>query len=106
MAAHQTTVGSISNRTGSCTRTAGSRPPGTGRSWTLSVAGTPTAPPPDCRPDCDAPYADKLLFDIPSEDTTDSDESVVASDLLDQVKEKAEDLLGVGSRMVADVWLA
>lgn len=44
----------------------------------------------------DAPYAEKLLFDIPSEDTADPDESVVASDMLEQIKEKAKDLLGDG----------
>lgn len=44
----------------------------------------------------DAPYAEKLLFDIPTDDTADPDESVIAEDMLEQAKEKLKDLLGNG----------
>lgn len=44
----------------------------------------------------DAPYAEQLLVDIPEGDTNDPDESIVASDMIEQIKEKFKDLVGEG----------
>lgn len=44
----------------------------------------------------DAPYAEKLLFEPPAGDTNDPDESIVASDMLEQMKEKLKDMVGEG----------
>ncbi len=44
----------------------------------------------------DAPYAERLLFDSPAENTADPDEAIIASHILEQMKEKLEDLTGDG----------
>jgi hypothetical protein len=44
----------------------------------------------------DAPYAEKLLLDQPAGNTADPDESIVASDMVEQMKEKTKDLVGEG----------
>jgi hypothetical protein len=44
----------------------------------------------------DAPYAEGLRFEVPSEDTADPDEAVVAGDMLAQMKEKLKDVVGDG----------
>lgn len=44
----------------------------------------------------DAPYAEKLLFTIPSEDTTDPDESNLAPQMAEQMTERIKDLFGAG----------
>ncbi len=45
----------------------------------------------------DAPYAERLLFDPPGEDTADPDEAIIARDMLEQMKEKLKDLVGQGN---------
>lgn len=44
----------------------------------------------------DAPYAEALQFSSPDGKTADPDESIVASDMLEQMKEKLKDLTGNG----------
>ncbi len=44
----------------------------------------------------DAPYAERLSVDVPAGDTNDPDESIVASDMVEQMKEKLKDLAGEG----------
>ncbi|HEX2027549.1 MAG TPA: hypothetical protein VHF25_06070 [Nitriliruptorales bacterium] len=44
----------------------------------------------------DAPYAERLRFDVPVPDAPDPDEPVIADDMLRQMKEKLKDLLGGG----------
>lgn len=44
----------------------------------------------------DAPYAEKLLFDLPGKDTADADEAIIARDMVGQMKEKLKDLAGEG----------
>ncbi|MBW3576975.1 MAG: hypothetical protein KY462_04400 [Actinobacteria bacterium] len=44
----------------------------------------------------DAPYAEELQFDIPAGDTADPDESIIATDMLEQIKQKFKDFLGEG----------
>lgn len=48
----------------------------------------------------DAPYAEPLLFQQPAGDTADPDESIGASDMLEQMMEEAKDLVGEGSAAV------
>lgn len=43
--------------------------------------------------DRSAPYAEKLQFEIPGEDTRDADEPNIAEAMIDQIKEKAKDKL-------------
>jgi hypothetical protein len=44
----------------------------------------------------DAPYAERLLFDPPEQETADPDEVIIASGFAEQVKEKFKDLVGQG----------
>ena len=44
----------------------------------------------------DAPYAEGLLFDPPAQETADPDESIIASGMVHQAKEKVKDLFGAG----------
>lgn len=44
----------------------------------------------------DAPYAEGLLFDPPAEETADPDDSIIASGMAHQVKEKIKDVFGAG----------
>lgn len=44
----------------------------------------------------DTPYAEQLLFDSPAGETGDPDESIVASDMVEQLKEKLNDLTDNG----------
>lgn len=44
----------------------------------------------------DAPYAERLLFDPPTAETGDPDESIIASGMAHQAKEKIKDIFGAG----------
>jgi hypothetical protein len=44
----------------------------------------------------DAPYAERLLFTPPGEETADPDEAIIGSHVVDQIKEKFKDLVGGG----------
>lgn len=44
----------------------------------------------------DAPYAEGLLFTPPTAETADPDESIIASGMAHQLKEKVKDAFGAG----------
>jgi len=44
----------------------------------------------------DAPYAEGLLFTPPTAETADPDESIIASGMAHQLKEKIKDAFGAG----------
>lgn len=47
-------------------------------------------------PGRDAPYAERLVFAPPTQETADPDESIIASGVSHQVKEKIKDAFGAG----------